>query len=85
MRLDLPEREGAATDAVGRGGPALSAWPFEHRPPSARAVSLCLTREVLHLPGFGAILSPDGTVLKASAREALERASAAKPEEPTSL
>lgn len=73
MRLELPEREGAATEAFGLGGPALAAWPFEHRPPSARTVSLCLTRDVLHLPGFGAILSPDGTVLKASAREALER------------
>ncbi|KRA75528.1 hypothetical protein ASD89_08835 [Caulobacter sp. Root656] len=73
MRLDLPARDGAATEAFELGGPALSVWSFEHRPPSARPVSLCLTRDVLHLPGFGAILSPDGTVLKASAREALER------------
>jgi capsular polysaccharide biosynthesis protein len=73
VRLDLLERAGAATEAFGLGGPALSAWPFEHRPPPARPVSLCLTRDVLHLPGFGAILSPDGTVLKASAREAMER------------
>lgn len=73
VRLDLPEREGAVTEAFGLGGPALSAWPFDHRPPPARPVCLCLTRDVLHLPGFGAILSPDGTVLKASAREAMER------------
>ena len=73
VRLDLPEREGAATEAFGLGGPALSTWPFEHRPPPARPVSLCLTRDVLHLPGFGAILSPDGAVLRASAREAMER------------
>jgi capsular polysaccharide biosynthesis protein len=72
-RFDLPERDGAATDAFALGGAALDAWPFEHRPPAARPISLCLTRDVVHLPGFGAILSPDGAVLKASAREAMER------------
>ncbi len=72
-RVDLPELEGAMTEAFALGGPALGVWPFEHRPPHVRPVSLCLTRDVLHLPGFGVILSPDGTVLRASAREAMER------------
>jgi capsular polysaccharide biosynthesis protein len=73
VRLDLPEREGETTEAFALGGAALDAWPFQHSPPPARPISLCLTRDVLHLPGFGAILSSDGTVLKASAREAMER------------
>ncbi|MEJ2814520.1 glycosyltransferase 61 family protein [Caulobacter sp. CCG-8] len=72
-RLDLPEGEGAAAEAFALGGAALAAWPFEHRPPSVRPTALCLTRDVLHLPGFGAILSPDGAVLRASAGEAVER------------
>jgi capsular polysaccharide biosynthesis protein len=71
-RLELLEMDQPATGAFRIGGPALDAWPFEHRAPSPRPVSLCLTRDVLHLPGFGAILSPDGTVLRASAREAME-------------
>jgi len=73
VRLDLPEREDAMTEAFALGGAALDAWPFEHRPPPARSISVCLTRDVIHLPGFGAILSSDGIVLKASAREAMER------------
>jgi capsular polysaccharide biosynthesis protein len=72
-RLELPETGQPATAAFQIGGPARDAWPFEHRAPSPRPVSLCLTRDVLHLPGFGAILSVGGTVLKASAREAMER------------
>jgi len=72
-RLDLPERDGVTAEAFGLGGAALGSWQFEHRPPPARPISLCLTRHVLHLPGFGAILSADGSILKASAREAMER------------
>ncbi|CAN5280261.1 DUF563 domain-containing protein [soil metagenome] len=72
-RLELAEREGVTTEAFALGGAARDAWPFEHRPPPARLISLCLTRDVHHLPGFGAILSSDGAVLKASAREAIER------------
>jgi len=72
-RVELPETGQPSTDAFRIGGPALDAWPFEHHPPSERPVSLCLTRDVLHLPRFGVILSPDGTVLRASAREAMER------------
>lgn len=72
-RTELPEAGQPSTDAFRIGGPALDAWPFEHRPPSGRPVSLCLTHGVLHLPGFGVILSSDGMVLKASAREAMER------------
>ena len=72
-RFELPERDEAVTEAFALGGAALDAWPFEHRPSPARPVSLCLTRDVHHLPGFGAILSSDGIVLKASAREAMER------------
>ena len=72
-RLDLPERAGAPTARFALGGAALDTWPFEHHPPPARPVSLCLTRRVLNLPGFGAILSSDGSVLRASVREAMER------------
>ena len=72
-RTELPETGQRSTDAFRIGGPALDAWPFEHRPPDGRPVSLCLTRDGLHLPGFGVILSSDGTVLRASAREAMER------------
>ena len=72
-RLELPERGEAATDAFLIGGSELAAWPFEHRPPSPRPVSLCLSRDAFHLPGFGVLLFPDGTVLRASAREAMER------------
>jgi capsular polysaccharide biosynthesis protein len=72
-RWELPERGEAATGPFQIGGSELAAWPFEHRPPSPRPVSLCLTHDVFHLPGFGGILFPDGTVLKASAREAMER------------
>ncbi|TCS17440.1 glycosyltransferase 61 family protein [Caulobacter sp. BK020] len=72
-RAELPEIGQRSTDAFRIGGPAADAWPFEHRPPSSRSVSLCLTRDRLHLPGFGAILSSDGMVLRASAREAMER------------
>jgi capsular polysaccharide biosynthesis protein len=72
-RVELPETGQPSTDAFRIGGPALEAWPFEHRVPAERPVSLCLTRDVLHLPSFGVILSPDGTVLRASASEAMER------------
>jgi capsular polysaccharide biosynthesis protein len=72
-RLELPEQASAAAEAFALGGPALEAWSFAHSPPAARPTWLCLTRDVLHLPGFGAILSPDGAVLTASAREAMER------------
>jgi capsular polysaccharide biosynthesis protein len=72
-RFELAEAQGAATETFMLGGAALAAWPFEHRPPPARPTSLCLTRDVHHLPGFGAILTSDGAVLKASAREAMER------------
>jgi capsular polysaccharide biosynthesis protein len=73
-RFELPERDGGALAAFEVGGPALGAWPFDHRqPPAARPVWLCLTRNVVHLPGFGVILTEDGAVLRASAREAMER------------
>ncbi len=72
-RLALPELDDKATEAFALGGDALDSWPFPPRPPPARAVSLCLTRDALHLPAFGAILSPDGALLRASAREAMER------------
>jgi capsular polysaccharide biosynthesis protein len=73
VRLELPERESATNEAFELGGGALEGWPFLHHPPPARPVSLCLSRDVLHLPGFGAILSPDGIIMRASAREAMER------------
>lgn len=72
-RLEAPERRGETCEAFALGGAALANWPFPHEPPPARPISLCLTRDVFHLPGFGAVVSADGTVLKASAREALER------------
>jgi capsular polysaccharide biosynthesis protein len=73
-RFEAPERDGVTTSAVELRGPALDAWPFDpDRPPAARPVSLCLTRNVVHLPGFGAILTEEGTVLRASVREAMER------------
>lgn len=73
VRLELPALDGATTEAFALGGAALTAWPFEHRPPPARPVSLCLTGDVLNLPGFGAMVLADGTTLRASAREAMER------------
>lgn len=72
-RFELAEAEEAVTEAFALGGAALASWPFEHRPPPARPISLCLARDVHHLPGFGAIVTADGAVLKASAREAMER------------
>lgn len=71
--VELPETGQRSIAAFRIGGPAADVWPFEHRPPSERPVCLCLTRDGLHLPGFGAILSSDGTVLRASAREAMEQ------------
>lgn len=70
-RLELAEQNEAMAATFAVGGTAT--WPFEQRPPDPRLVSLCLTRDVFHLPGFGAILSADGTLLKASVREAMER------------
>ena len=71
--VEIPETGERSIAVFQIGGPAADAWPFEHRLPSERPVRLCLTRDGLHLPGFGAILSSDGTVLRASAREAMER------------
>jgi capsular polysaccharide biosynthesis protein len=72
-RFEAPEGGEPVAERFLVGGPALAAWPFEPRAPRPRPVSLCLTRDVIHLPSFGAIVSPDGTLLKASVREAMER------------
>jgi capsular polysaccharide biosynthesis protein len=72
-RLELIERGGPTSEASILGGAALGAWPFGPQPPPSRPTWLCLTRDVIHLPGFGAILTADGTVLKGSVREAIER------------
>lgn len=71
--VPLPEAGEPATDAFRIAGAALDAWPFEHRPPAPRPLHLCLTNDALHLPAFGAVLLEDGTTLKSSAREAMER------------
>ncbi|MGR4864066.1 glycosyltransferase family 61 protein [Caulobacter sp. LARHSG274] len=66
-RLELPEDDRSRTDAFRLAGPALERWGFPHAPPAPRPVSICLSHDVIHLPGFGVILAQDGSVAQATA------------------
>jgi capsular polysaccharide biosynthesis protein len=71
-RHDIGDETDDNPGAFQLGGEVLERWPFPRHPPLARPVSLCLTRDVIHLPAFGVVMFEDGTVLRASAREAME-------------
>ena len=72
-RHDVRDEAGGDPGAYRLGGAALESWPFPHHPPLARPVSICLTRDIVHLPAFGVVMFEDGAVLRASASEATHR------------
>jgi capsular polysaccharide biosynthesis protein len=43
-------------------GRAAAAWPFDHAPPPVEATAICLARDVLHFPAFGAVVERNGAL-----------------------